>query len=134
MTRIRSALLVLFTGISLFLTACGTVQNYSAAVTSWRHAPVNQLYTIWGYPKTIKKLPNGNQLLTYVSVERVKSPTVVSQNEEKTHAVITGGDVTVYRCTTWFEVNSGQTIVNAKFEGNNCLATKSFLSEHLYQP
>ncbi len=133
MRIIPSARILLAIALTTTLTACGTVQNYNAAVTSWKNASANQLYTVWGYPNTIKKLPNGNQLLTYVTVDRVKSPTVISQNEEKTHAVITGGDVTVYRCTTWFEVNRQQTIVNATFKGNNCLATKAFLNQHLNQ-
>ncbi|MBV53160.1 MAG: hypothetical protein CL816_03725 [Coxiellaceae bacterium] len=133
MTRIRPTRLLLAITLIMILTACGTVQNYNAAVASWKNASANQLYTVWGYPNTIKKLPNGNQLLTYTTIDRVRSPTVVSQNEEKTHAVITGGDVTVYQCTTWFEVNRQQTIVNATFKGNNCLATKSFLTQHLNQ-
>ena len=131
MRIIQLGRILLAIALTMSLTACGTVQNYNAAVTSWKNASANQLYTVWGYPNTIKKLPNGNQLLTYVTVDRVKSPTVISQNEEKTHTVITGGDVTVYRCTTWFEVNRQQTIVNATFKGNNCLATKAFLNQHL---
>lgn len=133
MRIIQLGRILLAIALTMSLTACGTVQNYNAAVTSWKNASANQLYTVWGYPNTIKKLPNGNQLLTYVTVDRVKSPTVISQNEEKTHTVITGGDVTVYRCTTWFEVNRQQTIVNATFKGNNCLATKAFLNQHLNQ-
>ena len=133
MRIIQLSRILLAIALTMSLTACGTVQNYNAAVTSWKNASANQLYTVWGYPNTIKKLPNGNQLLTYVTVDRVKSPTVISQNEEKTHTVITGGDVTVYRCTTWFEVNRQQTIVNATFKGNNCLATKAFLNQHLNQ-
>ena len=123
---------LLVAGFSLALTACGTVQNYDAAITSWKNAPAEKLYAVWGYPRTIKRLPNGNQVLTYVEVNKIKSPTIVSQNEDKTHAVITGGDVTVYHCTTWFEVNKNQRIVNATFKGNNCSATESYLKSHQY--
>ena len=41
--------------------------------------------------------------------------------------------VCAVRCTSCFELNRQQTIVNAIFKDNNCLAARAFLNQHLNQ-
>lgn len=114
------------------IAGCGTVQNYSLTVNSWQGTNSSLLYDAWGYPHKIETLPNGNKLLTYSNVEKYKSSTTVTKSDDNKTAYVTGGDTNVYRCTTWFEVNSRQIIVNTNFKGNNCFATSDFVKSHGY--
>ncbi len=136
-------LVLLLTGVTL-LAGCATVQNYSMAVSSWRGVNVRNLESVWGYPHRIQRLQGGHRLYVYRSVDRGRYPTVVNPGYtsvktegDKTYVTtvpssVSGGGTYDYRCTTWFEVNRANIIVNTSFRGNNCEGTSGFVTEYGY--
>lgn len=130
----------------LLLASCATQQYYAAAVDTWQGASQEQVYRTWGYPKKVRKMPNGNKLLVYSDHEHGREPvyttpgttTVVQGRHGRTRVVttdstISGGGTYNLRCTTWFEINPKGHVVNTSFRGNNCVATKQFMMAHTYQ-
>ena len=136
---------ITLTVISLAVAACATQQNYQIALNSWRGASINDLVKVWGYPAKRSKAPDGNALYIYSSHEHGRNPvyrtggtTTVTKNGDNiqvtnTPMVTSGGGTYDYRCTTWFEVNKKNIIVNTSFRGNNCVGTDDFLRTHRYQ-
>ena len=128
-----------------FLTACATQQNYATAVYSWQGAPQESVYRTWGYPDRVETLPNGHKVLVYREHEQGREPIVstpatssVSTNPDGTTNVFTqggtisGGGYYDYQCSTWFELGDNGNVSNTSFRGNNCLATQSFMTAHMY--
>jgi|GEM_PF-2527960 len=126
----------------VYVSGCATTQNYALTVYSWQNVNISQLYPSWGYPNSTQTLTNGNQLVTYNHSTTVTTPTTISHNstgtgDEHSHqhnstTVISGGNTTTYRCTTAFEVNRNNIIINTSFKGNDCKADTSFISSHGY--
>lgn len=129
----------------LLLCACATSQNYQIALKSWRGANINQLVKVWGYPNKRSKAPSGNTLYIYHIENKGRHPvyraggtTVVTKHGSDirvstTPSIYSGGGSYDYSCTTWFEVNKKNIIVNTATRGNNCVASKDFLRSHRYQ-
>ena len=127
------------------LCACATSQNYQIALQSWRGATLDQLVKVWGYPNKRSKAPNGNALYIYHIESKGRNPvyrtggtTIVSKHGDDirvttTPTIYSGGGSYDYSCTTWFEVNKKNIIVNTATRGNNCVASEDFVRSHRYQ-
>lgn len=139
----RKPLLVI---LPLLLAACATNQNYMLALRSWQGASINELVRVWGYPTKRGKAPDGNVLYIYHSQDKGRNPiyrtggtTTITQKKHHevkvttTSPVYQGGGTYDYECTTWFEVNKKNIIVNTSARGNNCVGTDDFLKTHRYQ-
>ena len=121
------------------LSGCASERNYALAVHSWIGQPATRLMPIWGYPNKIMPLPHGHKLYVYRSHQHVQNPVTTipgytSVDSYKGHTtiyssppVITGGGSYNLRCNTWFEINKHAVIVNARYRGNNCVATHQFV-------
>jgi hypothetical protein len=118
------------------LTACASTQNYEQTLSQWQGESVQQLINVWGYPDAGIKLPNGNSVYMYTRQQTYISPStpamtptlinvpgspmaVTSYNGE-----FVGGQTVSLYCRTWFEVNPKGMIVNYRFQGNNCVASR----------
>ena len=119
------------------LAACATTQNYEQVLSEWQGANVQQLINVWGYPDAGIKLPNGNSVYmytrqqTYISPPTpMMTPTIINvpgspMAVSSYNGEFIGGQTVSLYCRTWFEVNPKGSIVNYRFQGNNCVATKN---------
>lgn len=133
-------LVLIFT---LLLSACAVTNindNYAQTVSSWRWANVNALLQSWGRPSKIGVLPNANKVYIYhketyknyppppvtssfatVSVANGRSFIVVPEsNQQQT------GPAYLLQCTTTFEVDPHNIIVDVRASGNNCTGDDGF--------
>ena len=128
------------------LSACATTRYYANAVNSWQGASEKQVYRVWGYPNKVMDLPNKHKVLVYHEEERGFDPIYSSpSNTEVTLDTsgntkvfsyggrVSGGGSYDYQCTTWFELNKKGRVVNTKFRGNHCLATKESMMRYTYK-
>ena len=142
----RVCRLLICTGLLSLLTACATQQYYADAVTSWQGAGEGKVYQTWGYPNKVMRLPNKHKVLVYHEEERGTLPieTTASTTEITVDAdsmqefvrhggFISGGGSYDNQCTTWFELNEKGFVINARFRGNHCIATKDFMMRYRYQ-
>lgn len=118
------------------LTACVTTQNYQQALSEWQGENIQHLINIWGYPDAGVKLPSGNTVYMYTREQSyvtpaspAMTPTIINVPGSPMAATsyngefIGGRTINLY-CRTWFEVNPKGIIVNNRFQGNNCIASK----------
>ncbi len=128
---------------TLLLAACGTTQNYQAALNSWEGAPATVLVEHWGEPNQTQKLANGNHVYIYEFASQGTYPAAVTPgvtavqtaNSNKivinqTPTAATGSSL--FQCTTYFEINSKGRIINAESRGNDCVATKGAAQRKMY--
>lgn len=131
---IRSSLVLL--NLCL-LTACATAQNYAQTLNEWQGENIQHLMQVWGYPDAGVKLPSGNTVYMYTREQSyitpptpAMTPTIINVPGSPMAATTYNGDfiggqtVNLY-CRTWFEANPKGTIVNYRFQGNNCIASKN---------
>lgn len=123
----------------LLLFGCATTHNYQQSLNQWRGKNVTELQKKWGAPQYVARLPNGNVEYIYSRTQLYSMPATTypttSTNLVKVNGNIsyvaayspelaTGQVVTRY-CRTRFEVNSNHIILNANFQGNNCISNSS---------
>jgi hypothetical protein len=124
----KSMLFLLFTFI---LSSCaGPSVNrarYESIVNSWLNNDINKLTDAWGYPTTSFIAPNGNKVFVFQRKSTSTSPVIAQQMPPIGNnpyfgptTIITGGDTSTYWCNTYFEVNSTNTIIRWRIEGNSC--------------
>jgi hypothetical protein len=121
-----------------FLTACATTANYQQALGQWQGENIQHLINVWGYPDSAIKLPSGNTVYLYsrqqTYITPPSSPMMTSglwgfpgspmAMGSYDGAMMGGQPVSMY-CRTWFEVDPKGLIVNYRFQGNNCIASKN---------
>ncbi|HLB56421.1 MAG TPA: hypothetical protein VJK30_03730 [Coxiellaceae bacterium] len=125
---------------AFLLFGCGNTKNYSMAVNSWQGAPKSALVHTWGQPIDETTLKNGNELYTYRTVEKIKFeknndvpviPTGRVNPQQNTNGMLSHSPSSIaeqnetFWCNTEFEINKMGMIVNARFDGNNCVASKA---------
>lgn len=128
--------LSLIAGASLLLAACATTQNYQQTLAQWQGENIQRLIQVWGYPDAGVKLPNGNSVYMYTNERSyvtpatpMATPTIINVPGSQMAATsynggfIGGKTLTLY-CRTWFETDPKGIIVNYRFLGNNCIASK----------
>ncbi|GMR20960.1 MAG: hypothetical protein BMS9Abin36_1558 [Gammaproteobacteria bacterium] len=90
------------------LAGCATSEKYSKLLDTWKGDPVERLVgSNWGYPDTIIKAPNGNDVYIY----KWES---ISTNKK--------GYTNRYWCNTFFEIDDSKTIVRWRWKGNHCVS------------
>jgi len=127
----------------VLLSACTITNlndNYVQTVSSWRWAKESSLLQSWGRPTQITKLPNGNKVFIYHK-ERYKNYPAASVTSQVAAVSIPGGRnlaiVPTYNqsppeasylaeCTTLFEIDPRQIIVDVRASGNNCTGDEGF--------
>ena len=118
--------------VAIFLiTGCATSAKYNKILDTWLGHDVNELVnSTWGYPDSSFVAPNGNKVYVY----GYQSSTYIPQtlNTTSNYNVIGntvygnsttnsfGGFTVNNQCTTYFEVDSMNKIVNWKWKGNSC--------------
>lgn len=131
---------------SLLLCACNTItstnSNYLQAVSSWRWAKADALLKNWGRPTQVTRLPNGNRVFLYhkESYKNYPPPPVtynyssVSVTSNRSVVIAPAVDQQpppnvsyLMECTTIFEVDPRNVIVDARASGNQCTGDSGFL-------
>jgi len=131
--------------LMLLLSACavtGSDNNYRATVSGWRWARINELTQKWGHPNQIVPLPNGNKVYVYKQEAYKNYPpppvtasfATVSAAHGRTVVVVPSSPVNnmpqgpafLMTCTTLFEVDPRDIIVDVRAQGNNCSADEGF--------
>ena len=132
-TKLLSAII-----ISTSITACATGQNYQAKLNTYIGKTEQQLVSSWGQPQRSKQLANGEEILTYISVNKQVLPdpnyyfgTGFLTEDEMFYPFTYGGNaipdgnfmgetITEY-CQTKFYLKNN--IVTAwQYKGNACVA------------
>lgn len=135
----------LFIFLSLLLAACAAITNandyYTETATSWRWGHTKQLTRIWGQPTKITALPNGNKILVYEkeSYQNYPAPAIntnviVLPGANGKNFVVTptpsnpplNSTAFFLTCSTFFEIDPRNIIVDVRMQGNNCTADESF--------
>ena len=119
------------------LTACASTQNYEQILSQWQGENIQQLINNWGYPDAAIKLPNGHSVYMYTRQSSyitpptpAMTPTIINVPGTPMAATtyngsFIGGQTIMLYCRTWFETDPKGIIVNYRFQGNNCVASKS---------
>lgn len=130
--------------LPLLLSACAITSindNYAQTVSSWRWAKISALEQSWGRPSQIGKLPNGNKVYIYRKEGYKNYPAPPITSNFATVSVANGRSVIIVpassqpppgpaylsQCTTTFEVDPRNIIVDARASGNNCSANGGFV-------
>lgn len=124
---------ILFTALTLLLTACATPGNYQQMLVQWHGAHVQDLTRHWGPPTVVIPLSNGNANYTYVRHQLYTAPAPLASsmnymNVDGTPIYASGfnggviGQTISLFCNTAFEVDPQGIIVNSQFQGNGCVA------------
>jgi hypothetical protein len=114
--------------------ACATTANYEKVLDSWLGAPAERLVARWGAPISTFRLPSGNEIYIYDSRRTgvITTPVQVHQGPGMFvggmyypgPTTVTGGQAIPFNrwCRTEFTVNPQGTIVQWRWEGNDCVA------------
>lgn len=125
--------------VIIFLVSCATSAKYGKLLDTWKGNNINNLISNWGAPSSTYKMSNGNTIYTYM---RSRSGTIPIYNAPQTTThqgtVYGRGGVTSYSgtstssygttsympvtwtCKTEFTVDERDTIINWRFQGNDC--------------
>lgn len=130
--------IILTVAVILSLTACATSQKYTAQLNGEVGKTSQQLMSKYGTPTHVKRLANGDEIISYVSVNQqvIPSPNYYFNNsfmtEDEMFAPFTyGGDVipvgnfmgevvTEY-CDTKFYLQNN-IVTSWQWRGNSCVA------------
>ncbi|HSW70817.1 MAG TPA: hypothetical protein VLH77_02435 [Gammaproteobacteria bacterium] len=129
--------------LTLLLSACvgaNINDHYAQTVSSWRFAKEKTLIRSWGQPTSIRSLPNGNKVFIYhresykdyptasvasqaaaVSFQGGRSLSIVPNNQNMPNVTY------LVECTTFFEIDPHEVIVDVRANGNNCAADEGFV-------
>jgi len=133
---------IFFVTLFFFAVSCATTAKYEKLLDSWMGANVNELIRSWGAPNSSYEMSNGNKILTYMR-SRSGSIPIYNQPQSTTHqgTIYGSGGMTNYSgtststygtttyipvtwsCKTEFTVNAQETIINWRWQGNNCIST-----------
>lgn len=120
------------------LSACATSAKYEQKLNQYLGQSEQQLITAWGQPQHQKQLANGQQILTYVSINKQVLPdpnyyynTGLLDEDEIFYPFTYGGDaipdgnfmgetITDY-CQTKFYLTNNR-VTSWQFKGNACVA------------
>lgn len=116
--------------VVLALSGCATSAKYEALLDTWKGKNINELVESWGYPDNTITAPNGNTVYVYGYHQSTYIPKTnyVSSgvgfdggNLDSRISISSFGGYTVEEnCSTYFEVDSGKTIIMWKWKGNAC--------------
>ncbi len=105
----------------LALSACATTHNYEARVRSWQGKDAQVLVANWGQPDDTQKISNGDRMFVY---SRLRHEPVayygIKQNEVAGTSPRGPASELYVKCSTYFEVNPKNIIVNTQFRGDEC--------------
>ncbi len=110
----------------LTISACATTAKYEEILQLWVGHDVNKLVNSWGYPQSSFEAPNGNKVYVYGNSGSFTMPTQTNTtynvvgNSVYGNSTTTGGQTLNFWCRTYFEVDSSNTIVTWRWEGNRC--------------
>ncbi|WP_431268070.1 hypothetical protein [Dankookia sp. P2] len=93
---------LLASGILLLLAACSTQADYQKYVDGFVGQNANQLYAVWGAPVRSAPLPDGGQVVSFLS------------------NVQSGRGFGVTGCETTFILDRGGIVRQATFRGDAC--------------
>jgi hypothetical protein len=121
---------ILVACLLLALSGCATNAKFQASLNSWVGQPAQSLVDSWGYPASQMTAPNGNTVYVYQRSGSFVMPSTTTTNASATAygnqaygtatSTTSGGNVINMACTTYFELDSSQTIVTWHAQGNNC--------------
>jgi len=118
--------LIIFT---VLLSGCATTAGYEAVLRSWTGQNINALISSWGYPESSFTAPDGNTVYVYSRGGSMTMPTQTTFSGQVSpwgsysgNSFTTGGQTLNFWCKTFFEVDNNKTIINWRWEGNNCVA------------
>jgi len=118
---------ILILGLLVFFMGCATTGKYEAKLNSWVGHNINELSASWGYPESSFTAPNGNTVYVYARGGSMVMPSQTTYSGQVSpwgtysgSSYTTGGQTLNFWCKTFFEVNQNKTIVNWRWEGNNC--------------
>jgi len=125
-TLTETLLLVLLT------TGCATTRNYERTLATYVGHNIDEVVNLAGYPSQTFVAPNGNTVYLYQTFQQGVTPTVQGPsstfvngygnaiNANTVNGITYGGQPYTLYCNTYFEVNQENTIVNWRWQGNNC--------------
>ncbi|MBP5698970.1 MAG: hypothetical protein J6W96_05540 [Alphaproteobacteria bacterium] len=129
---------IFFITMLLCLCACATIQKYEQKLNSYIGQDKQQLIASWGQPYQIRQLANGEQILTYVSINKQVLPdpnydfgTNFLTEDEMFYPFTYGGNaipdgnfmgetITDY-CQTKFHIKNNY-VTSWQYKGNACVA------------
>jgi len=103
----------------LIFNSCATTANYNDVVKSWEGADINRLITSWGPPSDVYTMPNGNKMYTWLYVGN----SLVATNYNQYLSRLETRQIQNW-CKTTFTTDKRDIIINWRWEGNACRATK----------
>lgn len=117
------------------LAGCATTAKYQTILNNWQGARVQDLMNRWGNPQAVMKQPNGHTTYLYTRQHIATVPSPGAPQTNLTYVGNTpilgngftpfsGNTVTLY-CHTLFEANAQGLILNARFQGNDCVSSRS---------
>lgn len=124
----------LFLLVTLLLGGCATQEAFEAKLRGWEGRNINEFIADSGPPSSVFQMPNGNTMYTFARsavgttpVYRTPTQTTINRVGNTAYATTTGGQVyggQVYQrsCEVNLTVDSSQTIIAWRYEGNACRA------------
>lgn len=120
MLRLRAAVVLLVVATSGCETLLmGTGEQYRIATQSYIGESIDSIVDQFGYADSLSEAPDGNRVFVYSSFHVNNSPVDCSEDSNGNHSC-SGGDISQNWCKTYFEVDSGNIIVNVSSKGNGC--------------
>lgn len=122
--------------IAVFLFAgCATTANYQRIINNWQGARAQDLVNTWGGPDAVVKLACGHSIYLYkreciATVSQMAPAPAGYVNVGNTPILGHGfsefsGKTTRLYCHTLFEVNNQGFILSSRFQGNNCVSSRT---------
>jgi hypothetical protein len=100
-------------------TGCATTAQYERNLQSWLGHDVNHLISKWGPPSSDFALSNGNKIYTWVD-----HGANISYANYSPYANTAIGFTSPTSCKTSFTIDQNGRIIEWRYEGNNCRASK----------
>jgi len=113
----------------VMLAGCATTEKYEKKLNTLTGAKADRVIDILGYPDSVLKLPNGNDVYVYAKSGSVTLPgqTTTTANAYGStvyaNSITTGGTTLDFWCKTFVEIDKATTEVVAwRTRGNNCIS------------
>ncbi len=134
-----------FVLVAMLLAGCATTENYKLLLQSWVGSSEGSLIVAWGQPDSTYRMNDGSKSVRYARARSIFIPgqtttqaittnTRGTLNSPNGNSANYNGTSTTYvpqtspgtsidiSCVTDFLINSSGTVINSKFQGDDCRA------------